>query len=401
MKRRASLFTSGLCALLMLTASVQGALAAKAKDLPPAPTTGTGIDTLATNVVLMDGDTGEVLWQKDGETLMHPASMSKLMTLSLLFDALKAGKVKLDDKFTVSERAWREGGAATGSSTMFLKVGDQVAVQDLIQGIIVQSGNDACIVVAEGLAGTEEAFVDQENKRAKELGLTQSTFRNSTGWPDPQHLMTAHDLATLARHLIYDFPDYYHFFSEKQFTWNGITQGNRNPLLYTDASVDGLKTGHTEESGFGLTVSSKRNGQRMILVLNGLPSMQARADQPRRILDWAYRSFRSYQLFDAGATVDTIPVWQGVDTKVALITPAAVKDVLSSEQRPALKVTVVYDLPAKAPITQGQQLATLKIEAPGKPAREVPLVAAASVERLGFFGRAMEGLHQTVFGSRQ
>lgn len=400
MKRKASLFTSGVCALLMLTASAQGAWAAKAAALPPAPTTGSGIDTSANHVVLMDGDTGEVLWEKDGETPMHPASMSKLMTLSVLFDALKAGKVKLDDKFTVSQRAWKEGGAVTESSTMFLKIGDQVAVQDLIQGIIVQSGNDACITVAEGLAGSEEAFVDLENKRGKEIGLTQSTFRNSTGWPDPEHLMSAHDLAIVARHLIYDFPDYYHFFSEKEFTWNGITQGNRNPLLYTDPSVDGLKTGHTSQSGFGLTVSSKRNGQRMILVVNGLPSMQARADEPRRILDWAFRSFRSYKLFDAGASVETIPVWQGVESKVDLVTTTPVSEVLSIEQRAALKVTVVYDLPARAPIAKGQQLATLRMEVPGKPARDVPLVAANSVERLGFFGRAAEAFHHLIFGSK-
>ena len=206
-------------------------------------------DTSAEFGVLIDADTGAVLWEKDADTRMHPASMSKLMTLSMLFDALEAGTAKLDDEFRVSEHAWRAGGAASGSSTMFAKVGSTIPVEVLIQGIIVQSGNDACIAVAEALSGSEPEFAIDMTKRGKELGLTDSTFANSTGWPDPDQMMTSHDLARLARHIINDFPQYYHYFSEKEFTWNGITQHNRNPALYLDPSVDGLKTGHTEEAG--------------------------------------------------------------------------------------------------------------------------------------------------------
>ncbi|HUD50404.1 D-alanyl-D-alanine carboxypeptidase family protein [Parvibaculum sp.] len=356
-------------------------------------------DTTAQYGVLVDGATGAVLWEKDGDTQMHPASMSKLMTLSMLFDALKSGTVKMTDEFPISEHAWRAGGTTSGSSTMFAQVGSRIPVETLIQGVIVQSGNDACIAIAEALKGSEPEFAAAMTERGKELGLTNSTFANATGWPDPNQMMTAHDLARLARHIIYDFPEYYHFFSEKEFTWNGITQHNRNPALFLDSSVDGLKTGHTQASGYGLVVSAKRGDERLVLVLNGMPSEKARAEESVRVLDWGFRSFKSYKLFAAGAAVDNAPVWQGTYSQVPLVTTSDVSLIMTPDQRKGMKVSVDYSAPVKAPIAAGQRIGTLRIEAPDKPLQEIPLVAGADVERLGVFGRATSSLRHLIFGS--
>lgn len=355
-------------------------------------------DTSAEFGILVDAETGAVLWEKGAETQMHPASMSKLMTLSMLFEALKAGTVKLDDTFPISEHAWRAGGAASGSSTMFAQVGTSIPVEILIQGIIVQSGNDACIAVAEALNGSEPEFAAAMTRRGKELGLTNSTFANSTGWPDPDQMMTSHDLARLAHHLIKDFPEYYHYFSEKEFTWNGITQHNRNPALFLDSSVDGLKTGHTEASGYGLVVSAKRGDQRLILVLNGLPSMKARSEESVRVLDWGFRSFKSYKLFAANAVVENAPVWQGTYAQVPLISTSDVTLIMTPEQRKAMQVSIVYDAPIAAPIAAGQRVGTLRIAVPEKTTQELPLVAGANVEQLGVFGRGMAALRHMIFG---
>lgn len=356
-------------------------------------------DTTAQYGVLVDAATGAVLWEKDGDTPMHPASMSKLMTLSMLFDALKSGTVKLTDEFPISEHAWRAGGTTSGSSTMFAQVGSRIPVETLIQGVIVQSGNDACIAIAEALKGSEPEFAAAMTERGKELGLTNSTFANSTGWPDPNQMMTAHDLARLARHIIYDFPEYYHYFSEKEFTWNGIHQENRNPALYLDPTVDGLKTGHTEASGYGLVVSAKRGDERLILVLNGMPTNKARAEESVRVLDWGFRSFKKYELFKAGAAVDNAPVWQGTYSQVPLVATSDVSLIMTPDQRKGMKVSVDYSAPVKAPIAAGQRLGTLRIEAPDKPVQEIPLVAGADVERLGIFGRAASALRHMIFGS--
>lgn len=356
-------------------------------------------DTSAEYGILVDAETGAVLWEKDGDAQMHPASMSKLMTLSMLFEALKAGTVKLTDEFPISEYAWRAGGTTSGSSTMFAQVGSRIPVEVLIQGIIVQSGNDACIAVAEALKGSEAEFANAMTARAKELGLTNSTFANSTGWPDPNQMMTAHDLARLARHIIHDFPEYYHYFSEKQFTWNGITQHNRNPALFLDSSVDGLKTGHTQASGYGLVVSAKRGDERLILVLNGMKSEKARAEESVRVLDWGFRSFKTYKLFAAGAVIDNAPVWQGTYSQVPLVATSDVSLIMTPDQRRAMKVAVNYSAPIAAPISAGQRIGTLRVSAPDKPVQEIPLVAGANVERLGVFGRAMGAIRQMVFGS--
>ncbi|GMV62112.1 MAG: hypothetical protein AMXMBFR74_12810 [Parvibaculum sp.] len=363
-----------------------------------APRNAQAFDTQAEYAILMDYDTGTVLWGKNADEQMHPASMSKLMTLEMLFNALDDGSVSMDDEFKISEHAWRAGGAASGSSTMFADLNTTVPVHAILRGIIVQSGNDACIATAEALSGSESAFAEAMTERGKEIGLQNSNFENSTGWPHPDHLMTPRDLAVLARHLISDFSEYYPIFKETDFTWNGIKQGNRNPALYLDPSVDGLKTGHTVASGYGLVASAKRKDQRLILVLNGLPSEKARADESVRLLDWGFRSFKHYKLFTAGTPIDNAPVWQGTYGEVPLVSKTDIDIIMSPEQRKDMKVTLVYDAPIEAPVAAGQRVGTLRVEAPQMPVREYPLVAGGAVERQGIFGRAMGSLKHMLLG---
>ncbi len=352
------------------------------------------LDTEARQAILVDWATNTVLFEKNADERMHPSSMSKLMTVYLLFEALKNGSVKLDDEFPVSEKAWRMGG-----SKMFVALDSKVKVEDLIQGIVVQSGNDACIVVAEGLAGSEEAFVEKMNQKAKEIGLEHSTFVNATGWPDPNHLMTARDLSILARRTIADFPQYYHYYGEIDFTYNGIKQGNRNPLLYKDLGADGLKTGHTDEGGYGLTGSAKRGDRRLILVLNGLPTMKSRFEESERIMDWGFREFDDYTLFKKGDTVSDAEVWLGDRATVPLVADSDLKVTLPRTSRRGMKVTVKYDGPIPAPIAKGTKLAELVINAPDMPPMEIPLVAGADVGGLGFGGRIVAALRHVVWGA--
>lgn len=352
------------------------------------------LDTEARQAIVVDWDTGTVLFEKNADEPMHPSSMSKLMTVYMLFDALKNGSVKLDDEFPVSEKAWRMGG-----SKMFVDLGAKVKVEDLIQGIVVQSGNDACIVVAEGLGGTEEAFAEKMNQKAKEIGLEHSTFKNATGWPDPEHLMTARDLSILARRTIADFPQYYHYYGEIDFTYHGIKQGNRNPLLYKDLGADGLKTGHTDEGGFGLTGSAKRGDRRLIMVLNGLPTMKSRFEESERVMEWGFREFDNYTVFKKDAAVSEAEVWLGDQAMVPLVTESDLKVTLPKKSRHGMKVTVKYDGPIPAPIAKGTKLAKLVIDAPEMPPMEIPLVAGADVGKLGFSGRVVAALKHVVWGA--
>jgi len=361
--------------------------------LGPVPAGAAGIDTSAREAFITDMETGAILLEKDADAPMHPASMSKIMTVYLTFERLKDGRLSLDDELLVSEKAWRMGG-----SKMFVKVGNKVRIEDLLQGVIVQSGNDACIVLAEGIAGTEEAFAELMTKKARELGLTTSTFANATGWPNPNHIMTARELAMLAKHLIRDFPEYYHYFSEKEFTWNGIRQSNRNPLLYLSAGADGLKTGHTEEAGYGLTASAVRNGRRVVMVLNGLPSQKARSEESARLMDWAFREFGNYALFKPGEVVEQGEVWLGEKATVPLVIPDGLTVTLSRRARPDMKVTVSYDTVIPAPVKKGQEVARLTVSAPDTDPIEVPLVAGEDVERLGVFGRLTAALKYLIFG---
>ncbi|WP_366940648.1 D-alanyl-D-alanine carboxypeptidase family protein [uncultured Rhodospira sp.] len=356
------------------------------------------IETTAREALLMDFDTGTVMLEKNAETLMPPSSMSKLMTTFMVFEQLKAGRLSLDDTFTVSENAWTKGGAASGGSTMFLDPNSSVRLEDLLRGIIVQSGNDACIVVAEHLAGTEDAFAEAMNRRSREIGLTRSIFQNSTGLPHPEHLMTARDLATLAKRIITDFPEYYPYYSEKEFTYNGITQHNRNPLLYKNIGADGLKTGHTSVAGYGLTASAENNGRRLILVLNGLESTRARTEESERLMSWGFRTFENVEMFKPGATVTEAEVWLGQTQTVPLVLPDGLTVTLPRNARRTMTVTVRYEGPIPAPIERGQEVATLVIEAPDIQPLTFPLQAGTNVERMGVINRIFAALRYIVVG---
>ena len=320
------------------------------------------------------------------------------MTAYMIFGRLRDDSLGLDDLFTVSENAWRKGGAKSGGSTMFLEPGERVRLEDLMRGIIVQSGNDACIVVAEGLASSEEAFADEMTAHGREIGMTNSVFKNSTGWPDPDHVSTARDLAILARRTIEDFPEYYHFYAEREFTFNGIRQINRNPLLYRDMDVDGLKTGYTEASAYGLTASAMRGDRRLVLVVNGLETKKARRREPERLLTWGFREFNNYKLFAAGEKVTTADVWLGEDATVPLVIENEILITLPRKARRKMKVTVSFDNPIPAPIAKGDTVATLVITAPGHKPVEVPLSAGADVKRLGLFGRLGSALKAILWG---
>ena len=352
------------------------------------------IETAAKHAILIDYDTATVLMEKAADASMAPASMSKLMTLYMVFERLRDGSLTPDSTMAVSEKAWRMGG-----SKMFVRVNTRVSVADLLRGIVIQSGNDACVVVAEGLAGSEGAFASEMTARAREIGLTGSIFTNSTGWPDPEHQMTARDLAHLAGQIIREFPKQYELFSEKVFTYNKIRQGNRNPLLYRYNGADGLKTGHTEASGYGLTASAQVNGRRLILVVNGLESVNKRAREAERLLDWGFREFGNYQLFKAGEEVSEAKIWLGQEGTVPLVIEDDLKVTMARRARRQLKVVVSYQGPIAAPVKKGQKLATVSIKAPNTPLVEVPLVAGSDVPRLGVVGRLGAALRYLAWGA--
>ena len=351
------------------------------------------IETSARQAILLDTTTGAVLFEKNADQPMPPSSMGKIMTVYKVFEHLKDGRLSLDDRFVVSEKAWRKQG-----SKMFVRVNSRVKVEDLIRGIVVQSGNDASIVVAEGLSGSEGAFAEELNRTARELGMTNSHFVNSSGWPDPEHRTTARDLARLSQATIENFPEYYHYYAEKAFTYSGIRQPNRNPTLYRNIGSDGLKTGHTEEAGYGLAASAVRNGRRLILVVNGLPSKKARAIESERMFDWGFREFNNYALFKSGETVADAEVWMGAADSVPLVIRQDVLLTLSRKARRGMKVSVLYDGPFAAPVAEGTPLATLKIEAAGQDPVEYPLIAGSNVPRLGMFSRLGAALKFVLWG---
>lgn len=355
------------------------------------------ITTTANHALLMDAQSGDVLWQKDAETPMPPASMSKLMTLELLFQRIKDGRVKLKDTFPVSERAWRE----RAGSECFVNIGDRMTVESLIQCIIIVSGNDSTIVVAEALGGTVEGFVTMMNARARALGLKQSHFVNPDGLDvPPGQMMSALDLAKLARHIIYAYPNLYHYFGEKDFVWSNIHQPNRNPLLFNTPGADGLKTGHIEASGYGLVGSAARDGRRIIVVLNGLASEKDRADEGARMIEAGFREFRRYQLFKPGDSIAEADVYGGSDKTVPLTVKTPVAVTLQVDSRPGMKVAVHYNSPLAAPIAQGQQVGTLSVTAPDFPGVTTPLYAAHDVAKVGIFGRMMLGI-RALFGGNK
>lgn len=356
------------------------------------------IETKARNAVLMDYETGTFLYEKDADKMVPPASMSKLMTVYVLFSKLKDGSLSLDDTFTVSENAWRKGGAASGGSTMFLNIGEKVRVEDLIKGILIQSGNDACIVVAENIAGSEDDFIAEMEKSARKIGLENSSFANATGLPHPDHKMSVKDLAVLSRHIITEFPEYYHIFSEKNFTHNNIKQGNRNPLLYSMSDADGLKTGHTEEAGFSLTASAKKGDRRLIEVMTGMASNKERSEEAEKLMSWGFREFNNYQVLTAGQKVAEVPVWFGTEKKVDLVVGESVKRTLRKSKAAKIKMMLSYDQPVKAPINKGDKLGVIRIEIPSQPVLEVPVIAAQNVAPLGFWGKIKENIKYLIAG---
>ena len=358
------------------------------------------IETKAKNMILMDYDTGQYLYTKDIDKMIPPASMSKLMTVYMIFSKLRDGSLSLDDTFTVSENAWRKGGAASGGSTMFLAIGDKVRVEDLLKGIVIQSGNDACIVAAENLSGSEEDFAVEMNKKAKEIGLKNSHFANATGLPHPDHRMSVEDLALLARMIIAEFPQYYHLFSQKEYTYNNIRQGNRNPLLYSMSSADGLKTGHTEEAGFCLTASAKRGNRRLIGVMSGLNSNKERSEEADKIMNWGFREFDNYTLLKKTTKVAEMPVWYGEKASVDMLIGQDVLRTLPRSKADKVKLTAVYDKPVKAPVKAGQKLGHVRIEVPGEPDLEIPLVAASDVHKVGVWGKISKNLKYLLLGER-
>lgn len=340
-------------------------------------------ETAAKQALVMDYDTKMVLFEKNADQRMPTSSMSKVITMYTVLDSIKSGKLAKDTGLTVSEKAWRMGG-----SKMFIEVGKQIKVEDLIRGVIVQSGNDATIVLAEGVAGTEEAFAGMLNAEAQRLGMTNSHFMNASGWPDPEHYSTARDLATLAWHTISDFPDEYHYYAEKEFTFNNIKQPNRNPLLYRNIGADGIKTGHTEEGGYGLMASGTMNGRRVILVLNGMDSESTRAQEGARLLEWGLKAFENLTLFKAGVEVDSARVVLGKKEAVPLTVGSDMMVTLPLSVKNDLKVQVVYDGPLEAPILKGQKVGVVRVEVPRVGTVEAPLVTAESVERIGFLAGA-------------
>ena len=368
----------------------------RAKDAVPTGSPATSplgpVDTAAKWAIAVDFTTGATLLEKLADEEMPPSSMTKLMTIYLVYERLKQGRLKLEDELTVSERAWKMGG-----SKMFVQVGAQVKVEDLIRGVIVQSGNDAAIVLAEALAGSEEQFAEAMTAKAKALGMTRSQFRNCTGWPDPEQHMSVRDIATIARRIIQDFPEYYRYDAEKSFKYGGIDQPNRNPMVQKGTG-DGLKTGHTDAGGYGLAASAIRNGRRIVLVLNGMVSMRERAEEGDRLMDWCFANFEDVTLFTAGDTIERAPVWMGTSKDVPLVAGKEITVTLPRNWRDNAQVKLAYDTPVKAPIAKGDVLGRLTLGGKGVPGMEIQLLAGADVPRLGLPGRALAMLSRLTGG---
>ncbi len=356
------------------------------------------IETRATHAILLDHETGMVLFEHNPDTLMSPASMSKLMTVLMVLEAVEDGRISMSDKFFVSDDAWRRGGSKSGSSTMFLNARSRVSVENLLRGVIIQSGNDACIALAEGLGGSEPGFAEMMTERARDLGMKNSTFMNSTGWPHVDHKTTARDLAYLTMHLIKHHTSSYGMFAERSFTWNGITQQNRNPLLYANMGADGLKTGHTQESGYGLVASAEQNGRRLILVLNGLQSKKERATEARKLMNWGFRAFTNEILATPDDVLVRAPVWQGEFARVGLAPSKAFRVVLPRTGLRKMVVTASYDKPVLAPITKGTPVGKLRVTLPGLETQEIDLVTTANIEREGMLARALSAISYVIFG---
>ena len=362
----------------------------------PADTPVGPLDTVASHAIVIDFNTGAVLLTKDADTPSPPSSLTKLMTIYITFKQLKEGKLTLGQTFTISEHAWHMGG-----SRMFVQVGTQVTIEDLIRGIFVDSGNDAAVALAEGIAGSEDAFVAMMNDQAKKLGMNNTHYMDASGWPADGHVMSVRDIATLASHIIREFPDYYHYAGEQTFTYNKITQQNRNPLVAAGVG-DGLKTGHTDEGGYSEAGSTERNGRRVIVVLNGLPTWNSRVTESKRLMDWAYNTFQDVPVFTAGQIVTQAPVWLGEVPSVPLTVKNGLTVTLPNNWRDGVKIAVDYPAPLPAPVISGQTVGQISLTGSNIPPNQTltaDLVAGGDVPRLGLPGRAMARLRHFITGA--
>ncbi|MBN8944535.1 MAG: D-alanyl-D-alanine carboxypeptidase [Rhizobiales bacterium] len=374
---------------MALAALALGMGAARAQD---------AFQTTVRNAILVDVGTESVLFEKAADELQAPASLAKLMTMAIVFEEMRQGRLLLDQEVVISTDAWRRGGAPSRTSSMYVAVNSRVKVQDLIRGAIIQSGNDASIALAEAISGTEANFVTLMNKRARDLGLIRSVFRNATGLPDPEQRMTAREIARLAEHIIKTFPEQYAIYSEREFTWNNIRQQNRNPLLGTYAGADGLKTGYIEEAGFNLAGSAVQNNQRLIVVVMGARSLQERTNEARKLLDWGFRSFELRDLFAEGETIGDVRVFGGAAATVPVTAAKLVRLLLPRGQSDRVTAQIVYQGPVKAPVRQGTEIGKLRVLRGSQLALEVPVYAAADVETGSLTQRAMQGAWEAASG---
>ena len=358
-----------------------------------------GFDGDAPTAILVEAASGSVLFEKNADELRAPSSMMKLVTAEVVFHAIKQGDIKLTDEYRISENAWRRGGAPAGGSTMFAALNSKVSVDDLLHGAIIQSGNDACIALAEGMAGNENIFAaDYMTKRARELGLTQSTFANSNGLPDPGNKMTVRELAKLARHIILTYPEFYKLFGEKEFTWNKIRQQNRNPLLNSLEGADGLKTGYTKEGGYGMVGSAVQNGTRLIVVVNGLEDPDDRASEAKKMLEWGFRNFETRTLFSADQTLGYAKVFGGESRSVKLVSPDPIKVMVQKNVNDKLIARVLYNGPVRAPIEPGQKVGLIKVWRGPNVAVEAPVYAGEAIGVGSTMRRAIDGASELVIG---
>jgi D-alanyl-D-alanine carboxypeptidase (penicillin-binding protein 5/6) len=394
--RQRSLFERGLIALALVGCVVSAAAAPSAIGLVGGKKD--EIQTSAPYVILLDAESGTVLFEKNADTPTPPSSMAKLMTAEVVFNELQQGRIKLEDEYIVSEDAWRRGGAPSHTSSMFAPIHSRVRVEDLIQGAIVVSGNDACIALAEGVAGNEPAFVEMMNKRARELGLIKSYFTNSTGLPDPAQKVTVRELARLARHIIRTYPNYYRYYGEREFTWNKIRQQNRNPLLTMNLGADGMKTGFTNDGGYGMVGSAVQDGTRLIVVVNGLKTAKDRADEAKKILEFGHRGFESKRLFTEGQIIGYARLFGGASRSVALVGDGAIGVLMPKNTSERVSAKIVYSGPVPAPVRQGQQIANLNVYRGDSVVAEVPLFAAEAVERGNLPQRALDAVSELVIG---
>ena len=368
------------------------AAAAQKKEAPKKDEAGIS----APHAILIDAENGAVLYERDADKLIFPASLAKLMTAEYVFHELKEGRIKLTDEYTVSENAWRKGGAPSHGSTMFAAIHSKIPVDDLLHGMIIQSGNDACIVLAEGLTGTENEFADKLTQRAREIGLTKSVFTNSNGLPDPNEHVTTRELAMLARYIILDYPEYYKIFGQADFTWNKIRQPNRNPLLGMLEGADGLKTGFTKEAGYGLVGSAVQGGLRLIVVVNGAKNAKERADESKKLLEWGFRTFEQRNLFAEGQILGSAKVYGGASGSVPLQAAGLVKIMVPKAGGEKLIARIAYQGPVPAPVTQGQQIGLLKVWRDDKLVLQAPLKAVESVGKGNMPGRALDAVTEMM-----